>query len=112
MNEEGIPEIILLARSKGKRGIGRPKMRWLDSIDQDSERTEERKAINRDKWYKLLRKVRAQPGNRAYYYYYYYYYYCDDDSATGVMLHRMGHGKKTLNNLLDENCNKWILVYF
>jgi len=24
---------------EGKRGLGRPKMRWLDGVDQDSKRT-------------------------------------------------------------------------
>ena len=42
MNEEGIRNIILLARPEGKRGTGRPKMRWVDSIDQEGEKTGER----------------------------------------------------------------------
>jgi len=39
MNEEGIRNIILLARPEGKRGTGRPKMRWVDSVEQGGERT-------------------------------------------------------------------------
>jgi len=42
MNEEGIRKIILLVRPEGKRGTGRPKMRWMDSVDQEGERTGER----------------------------------------------------------------------
>jgi hypothetical protein len=30
MNEKGIRKLILLARPEGKRGTGRPKMRWMD----------------------------------------------------------------------------------
>jgi hypothetical protein len=53
MNEEGIRKITLLVRPEGKRGNGRPKRRWVDSVDQDGERTGERKrrrrARNKDK---------------------------------------------------------------
>jgi hypothetical protein len=66
MNEEGIRKIILLARPGGKRGTGRPKMRWVDSVDQEGERTGERnrrkRARNKDKWKKRLRKSGTQPG--------------------------------------------------
>jgi hypothetical protein len=60
MNEEGIRKITLLASPEGKRGTGRPKRRWVDSVDQDGERTGERKrrrrARDKDKWKKRLRK--------------------------------------------------------
>jgi hypothetical protein len=39
MNEEGIRKIILLARPEGKRGTGRPKTRWVDSAEQEGEKT-------------------------------------------------------------------------
>jgi hypothetical protein len=66
MNEGGIRKIIFLARPEGKRGTGRPKMRWVDSVDQKGEKTGERnrkrRARNRDKWEKSLRKFGTQPG--------------------------------------------------
>jgi len=66
MDVEGIRKIILLAGPEGKRGTGRPKMRWVESVDQEGERTGERnrrrKARNRDKWKKRLRRSGTQPG--------------------------------------------------
>jgi len=66
MNEEGIRKIIFLARPEGKRGTGRPKMSWVDSVDQEGERTGERnrrrRARNMDKWKKRLRRSGTQPG--------------------------------------------------
>jgi hypothetical protein len=63
---EGIRKTILLARPEGKRGTGRPKMRWVDSVDQEGERTGERntrrQARNTDKWKKRLRRSGTQPG--------------------------------------------------
>jgi len=38
MNEGGIRKIIFLARPEKKRGTGRPKMRWVDSVDQKGEK--------------------------------------------------------------------------
>jgi hypothetical protein len=62
MKEEGLRKIILLARPEAKRGTGRPKMKWVDSVDQESERTGERngrrRARNRDKWKKASEEVR------------------------------------------------------
>jgi hypothetical protein len=52
MSEEGIRNIILLARPEGKSGTGRPKTRWVDSVDQEGEKTGERnrrRARNGDK---------------------------------------------------------------
>jgi len=66
MDVEGIRKIILLAGPEGKRGTGRPKMRWVESVDQEGERIGERnrrrKARNRDKWKKRLRRSGTQPG--------------------------------------------------
>ena len=66
MNNECTAKRILLARSEGKRGIGRPKMKWVDGVNQDSARRGERNcrrnARNDGEWKKLLRKAGAYLG--------------------------------------------------
>jgi len=66
MNNEYTAKRILLARPEGKIGIGRPKMKWADGVNQDSARIRERNcrrnARNEDEWKKLLRKAEAYLG--------------------------------------------------
>jgi hypothetical protein len=54
------------SRSKGKRGTGRPKLRWGDSVDLDirilGERNWRNLALNREEWMKVLKKARAHSG--------------------------------------------------
>jgi hypothetical protein len=56
----------LLPDQKEKRGIGRPKMRWRDSVDQDAEalggRNWRRLSMDKKEWKKLLRKARSHIG--------------------------------------------------
>jgi hypothetical protein len=53
-------------RPEGKRGTGRPKLRWGDSVDHDIRILRERNwrnlALNREEWRKLLKKSRAHVG--------------------------------------------------
>jgi hypothetical protein len=54
-------------RPEGRRGIGRPKLRWGDSVDQDIKLLGERNwknfiNLNREEWRKLLKKARAHTG--------------------------------------------------
>jgi hypothetical protein len=37
MSDDRITKRVFTARPEGKRGIGRLKMRWRDSVDQDAE---------------------------------------------------------------------------
>lgn len=66
MNNECTAKRILLARPEGKRGIGRPKMKWVDDVNQGSARIGERNcrrhARNEDEWKKLVRKAGAYLG--------------------------------------------------
>jgi hypothetical protein len=59
-------ERVFIARPEGKRGIGRPKMRWRDSVDQDAEDLGERNwrrlSMNKEECKKLLKKARAHTG--------------------------------------------------
>jgi hypothetical protein len=53
-------------RPEGDRGIGRPKLRWGDSVNQDirllGERNWRTLAKNREEWNKLLKKARTHTG--------------------------------------------------
>jgi hypothetical protein len=57
------PVVVII---RVKEELEKPKMRWVDGVDQDSERTGERywmsRASDKDEWKKLLRKARAHPG--------------------------------------------------
>jgi hypothetical protein len=66
MSDDRITERVFIARPEGKRGIGRPKMRWRDSVDQDAEAVGERNwrrlSMNKEERKKLLKKARAHTG--------------------------------------------------
>jgi hypothetical protein len=66
MSDDRITKRVFLARPEGKRGIGRPKMRWRDSVDQDAEDLGERNwrrlSMNKKEWKKLLKKARVHTG--------------------------------------------------
>jgi hypothetical protein len=53
-------------RPEGKRGTGKPKLRWGDSVDRDigilGERNWRNLALNREEWRKLLKKAGAHAG--------------------------------------------------
>jgi hypothetical protein len=52
--------MVFIAGPEGKRGIGRPRMRWRDSVVQDAEALGERNwrrlSMNKEEWKKLLKK--------------------------------------------------------
>jgi hypothetical protein len=66
MSDDQITKRVFIARPEGKRGIGRPKMRWSDSVDQDAEALGERNwgrmSMNKEELKKLLRKARTHIG--------------------------------------------------
>jgi hypothetical protein len=57
---------VFIARPEGKRGMGRPKMRWRGSVDRDAEvlgkRNWRRLSTNKEERKKLLKKARAHTG--------------------------------------------------
>jgi hypothetical protein len=48
------------------KGVGRPKLRWEDGVDQDMRilgvKNWKKVALNRDEWAQLLKKARAHQG--------------------------------------------------
>jgi hypothetical protein len=35
MEDTGIPKMIFNTKPEGRRGVGRPKLRWLDDVETD-----------------------------------------------------------------------------
>jgi hypothetical protein len=35
MEDTPVPEMMLNSKSEGRRGVGRPKLRWLDDVQAD-----------------------------------------------------------------------------
>jgi hypothetical protein len=66
MSDDRIIKRVFTARPEGKRGIGWPKMRWRESVDQDAEALGERNwrrlSVNKGEWKKLMKKARAHTG--------------------------------------------------
>ena len=64
---EGNPvKKITLLRPEGSRGAGRPKVRWLDGVEEDLKtlgiRGWRRRALDRDRWNEVLTAARDQNG--------------------------------------------------
>jgi len=66
MNNDRTIKKIFNVKPDGVRGVGRPKLRWEESADQDMRILEvkncKKVALNRDEWTKLLKKARAHHG--------------------------------------------------
>jgi hypothetical protein len=66
MDDNRITKRMLNTGLEGKRGTGRPKLRWGDGVDHDirilGERNWSNLTLNREEWSKLLTKARAHAG--------------------------------------------------
>jgi hypothetical protein len=66
MNNDRTIKKIFNTKMDGVRSAGRPRLRWEDGADQDIRilgvKNWKKIAIDRDKWAKLLKKVRAHQG--------------------------------------------------
>ena len=66
MPEENLVKKLTLLRPEGTRRGGRPKIGWLDGVEEDLRtlgiRGWRRRAVDRDRWKELLTAVRAQNG--------------------------------------------------
>ena len=66
MNSDGILKKIFNTKPNGVRGVGRPRLRWEDGVDQGMRTLEvknwKKVALDRDEWAELLKKARANHG--------------------------------------------------
>jgi hypothetical protein len=63
MDNNRITKITFNTLPEGKGGTGKPRLRWVDSVQHDIRILEERNcrnlALNREEWRKLFKKARA-----------------------------------------------------
>jgi hypothetical protein len=75
MDNNQITQRMFNTRREGKRGTGRPQLRWVDSVDHDirilGEKNWRNLALNREEWRSFSRRLGLMQGCRA----------NDDDSA-------------------------------
>ena len=61
-----VKKLTLLTRPEGTRRAGRPKLRWLNGVEDDLRtlgiRGWRRRALDRDRWKEVLTAARAQNG--------------------------------------------------
>ena len=66
MPEENPVNKLTLLRPEGSRRAGRPKLRWLNVVEEDLRtlgiRGGRRRALDRDRWKEILAAARAQNG--------------------------------------------------
>ena len=64
--EENLVKKLTLLRPEGSWRAGRPKLRWLDEVEEDPRtlgiRGWRRRALDRDRWKEVLTAARAQNG--------------------------------------------------
>ena len=65
MGEQELPRRIMECKPEG-RNIGRPRLRWLDGVVEDTRRTGVKQwwmvAKNRESWRRILREGEPRPG--------------------------------------------------
>jgi hypothetical protein len=64
MKTEQMPNLLLHAKTSGRRNVGRPRSRWLDEVNTDAWRMGIRmwwrKALNREERRKLLMEAKTE----------------------------------------------------
>jgi hypothetical protein len=66
MSEDSVIIKLYMSKPEGRRSVGRPKMRWLDDVEEDLRKMRIRgwrgKARRRDEWKSVLREVNVLQG--------------------------------------------------
>lgn len=64
MEPQRIPATLFRNNPQGRRGVGRPKMRWIDGVEQDLKTLQVRnwreKALDRQTWFSIINQARAK----------------------------------------------------
>jgi hypothetical protein len=66
MSEDGVIKKLYMSKPEGRRSVGRPRMRWLDDVEEDLRMMTivgwRGKARRRDEWRPVLREVKVLQG--------------------------------------------------
>jgi hypothetical protein len=66
MSEDRVIKKLYMSKPEGRRSVGRPKMRWLDDVQEDLRKMIiggwRGRARRRDEWKSVLREVRVLQG--------------------------------------------------
>jgi hypothetical protein len=66
MSEDRVIKKLYMSKPEGRRRVGRPKMRWLDDVEEDLRKMRisgwRGKARRRDEWKSVLREVKVLQG--------------------------------------------------
>jgi len=66
MSEDRVIKKLYMSKPEGRRSVGRPKMRWLDDVEEDLRKMRisgwRGKARRRDEWKSVLREVKVLQG--------------------------------------------------
>jgi hypothetical protein len=66
MSEDRVIKKLYMSKPEGRRNVGRPKMRWLDDVEEDLRMMRisgwSGKAWRRDEWKSVLREVKVLQG--------------------------------------------------
>jgi hypothetical protein len=66
MSVDRVIKKLYMSKPEGKRSVGRPKVRWLDDVEEDLRKMRisgwRGKARRRDEWKSALRKVKVLQG--------------------------------------------------
>jgi hypothetical protein len=66
MSEDRVIKKLYMSKPEESRSVGRPKMRWLDNVEEDLRKMKisgwRGKALRKDEWKSVMREVKVLQG--------------------------------------------------